>query len=97
MRWPCKANLSTRSRGSLKCRNILIGGDKNNLPQKITVAHESVKKQIGDQKRIAGFALKSRLPSVYSNREFVDAGGLMFYGADLADSHRRVAYYVDKS
>ncbi len=61
------------------------------------MAHESVKKQIGDQKRIAGFALKSRLPSVYSNREFVDAGGLMFYGADLADSHRRVAYYVDKS
>ena len=43
-------------------------------------------------KRIAGFALKSRLPSMYSNREFVDAGGLMYYGADLADSYRRVAY-----
>ena len=49
-----------------------------------------------NQKRIAGFALKSRLPSVYSNREAVDAGGLMYYGADLADSYRRVAYYVDK-
>ena len=34
-------------------------------------------------KRIAGFALKSRLPSMYNNREFVDAGGLMSYGADL--------------
>ena len=47
-------------------------------------------------KRIAGFALKSRLPSMYVNREDVDAGGLMSYGADLADSYRRVAYFVDK-
>jgi putative tryptophan/tyrosine transport system substrate-binding protein len=37
-------------------------------------------------KRTADFALKSRLPSVSSIREFVDAGGLMAYGADLADS-----------
>ena len=49
-----------------------------------------------NQKRIAGFALKSRLPSMYSNREAVEAGGLMYYGADLADSYRRVAYYVDR-
>ncbi|HEY3306365.1 MAG TPA: ABC transporter substrate-binding protein [Candidatus Binatia bacterium] len=47
-------------------------------------------------KRIAGFALKSRLPSVYNDREAVDAGGLMYYGADLADSYRRAATYVDK-
>jgi putative ABC transport system substrate-binding protein len=47
-------------------------------------------------KRIAGLALKSRLPSMYTNREYVDAGGLMSYGADLAESYRRVAYYVDK-
>ena len=49
-----------------------------------------------NQKRIVGFALKSRLPSMYGNREVVDAGGLMSYGADLADSYRRVAYYVDR-
>jgi len=49
-----------------------------------------------NQKRIASFALKSRLPSMYNNREFVDAGGLTYYGADLADSYRRVAYYVDR-
>ena len=52
-----------------------------------------------NQKRIVGFALKSRLPSLYaSNRggEAVDAGGLMYYGADLADSYRRVAYFVDR-
>jgi putative ABC transport system substrate-binding protein len=47
-------------------------------------------------KRIAGLALKSRLPSRYDSREAVDAGGLMYYGADLADSYRRVAYYVDR-
>ena len=57
------------------------------LPGPIMVTH---------QKRIVGFALKSRLPSVYSRTEFVDAGGLMYYGAELADSYRRVAYYVDK-
>ncbi len=49
-----------------------------------------------NQKRIAGFALKSRLASVYAIREAVDAGGLMYYGADVADSHRRVAYFVDR-
>jgi len=47
-------------------------------------------------KRIVGFALKNRLPSMHSRREEVDAGGLMHYGADLADSYRRVAYYVDR-
>ena len=45
---------------------------------------------------IVGFALKSRLASLYSIREFVDAGGLMYYGADLADIYRRVATFVDK-
>ena len=49
-----------------------------------------------NQKRIVGFALKNRLPSMYQNREAVDAGGLMSYGADLAESYRRVAYYVDR-
>ena len=49
-----------------------------------------------NQKRIVGFALKSRLPSMYNRREDVEAGGLMSYGADHADSYRRVAYYVDK-
>ena len=48
-----------------------------------------------NRKRIADFAIKSRLPSV-SSRAYVDTGGLMSYGADLADSYRRVAYFVDK-
>ena len=49
-----------------------------------------------NQKRTIGFVLKSRLPSIFFSREAVDAGGLMYYGADLADSYRRVAYYVDR-
>ena len=49
-----------------------------------------------NQKRIAGFALKSRLPSVCSNRAAVEAGGLMYYGADQAESYQRVAYFVDR-
>jgi putative ABC transport system substrate-binding protein len=49
-----------------------------------------------NEKRIPGFALKSRLPSVYGIRAAVDAGGLMYYGADLVDGYRRVAYYVDR-
>ena len=47
-------------------------------------------------KRIAELAVKNRLPSVYGTRDFVDSGGLMSYGADIADSYRRVAYYIDK-
>jgi putative tryptophan/tyrosine transport system substrate-binding protein len=46
--------------------------------------------------RIAGLALKSRLPSMYGRREAVETGGLMYYGADQADSYRRVATYVDR-
>jgi putative ABC transport system substrate-binding protein len=34
----------------------------------------------GNRKRIVGFATRSRLPSVYNNRQFVEAGGLMSYG-----------------
>jgi putative ABC transport system substrate-binding protein len=46
--------------------------------------------------RIVDFALKSRFPSMHFRREDVEAGGLMSYGADEADSYRRVAYYVDR-
>jgi putative tryptophan/tyrosine transport system substrate-binding protein len=47
-------------------------------------------------KRIVGLALENRLPSMYSSRVAAEAGGLMYYGADLADSYRRVAYFVDR-
>jgi putative ABC transport system substrate-binding protein len=49
-----------------------------------------------NQKQTTGFALKSRLPSMYGARERVEAGGLMSYAADQAESYRRVATYVDR-
>jgi len=47
-------------------------------------------------KLTASFAIKSRFPSIYDNREAVDQGGMMFYGADLTESYQRVAAFVDK-
>ena len=49
-----------------------------------------------NRKRIAAFALRSRLPSMYNGKTFVEAGGLMSYGADTGESFRRVAYFVDR-
>jgi putative ABC transport system substrate-binding protein len=46
--------------------------------------------------RIVAFALKHRLPAVYWLRSYPEAGGLMSYGADLIEVHRRSAYYVDR-
>src|SRR6185295_8062000 len=49
-----------------------------------------------NEKRTIGLTLKNRLPSMYVSRGAVEAGGLMYYGADFAESYRRVAYYVDR-
>jgi putative tryptophan/tyrosine transport system substrate-binding protein len=45
---------------------------------------------------LAELALKHRLPGMFGTKENVEAGGLMSYGADLNDLHRRAAAYVDK-
>ena len=49
-----------------------------------------------ERKRIVELAGKYRLPAIYPEKEFVDEGGLMSYGADYADLYRRAAVYVDK-
>ena len=46
--------------------------------------------------RIVDLAARTRLPAIYEWREFSEAGGLMSYGADLAELYRRAATYVDK-
>jgi putative ABC transport system substrate-binding protein len=51
---------------------------------------------ITERRRLVDLAAKNRLPAVYGLREFVDAGGLVSYGANPADSFRRSATYVDK-
>jgi putative tryptophan/tyrosine transport system substrate-binding protein len=49
-----------------------------------------------EHKRLVDLAAKNRLPAVYPQKEFVDAGGLMSYGASQPDLFRRAAAYVDK-
>jgi len=57
------------------------------LPDPMFVSH---------RERIVALSAKSRLPAMYAHREYMDEGGLMFYGASLADMWRRAATYVDK-
>ena len=49
-----------------------------------------------ERKRIVELAVKYRLPAIYFSKEFVDEGGLMFYGADYEDLFRKAAHYVDR-
>jgi putative ABC transport system substrate-binding protein len=49
-----------------------------------------------ERRHLVDLAAKHRLPAVYPWREFVDAGGLMAYGTNVADLYRRAATYVDK-
>jgi len=52
---------------------------------------------VGSQRAlIAELALKNRIPAMYYSRDFVEAGGLMAYAANLRDMDRRAAVYVDK-
>ena len=48
------------------------------------------------REQIARLALRNRLPTISSNREMTEAGGLMSYGQDLGEHYRRAATYVDK-
>ena len=49
-----------------------------------------------DRARLADFALRQRMPSVFAFREWVDAGGLLSYGPSLIGMFRRAAEYVDR-
>jgi putative ABC transport system substrate-binding protein len=50
----------------------------------------------GNRNQIASFVQKNKLPSMYAQREYVEAGGLMSYGTSIPDMHRRAATYVDR-
>jgi putative ABC transport system substrate-binding protein len=49
-----------------------------------------------NSKRIVEFASKNKLPTIFHSKDFVEAGGLMAYGADFVDLYRRAAYLVDR-
>jgi putative tryptophan/tyrosine transport system substrate-binding protein len=51
---------------------------------------------VGQRQLIVEFAAKNSLPAIYGLREFVASGGLISYGANIADLYRRAAGYVDK-
>ena len=51
---------------------------------------------VSERRRLVDLAAKHRLPAVYAQRAYVDVGGLMSYGPDVADLFRRAATYVDK-
>jgi putative ABC transport system substrate-binding protein len=54
------------------------------------------RRYFAERKRIIELATKYRLPAIYFQKEFVDEGGLMSYGADYEDLYRKAANYVDK-
>ena len=60
----------------------------------LLVAHSS--ENYAQRRLIADFATSTRLPSIHAFRESVEVGGLMSYGANVADLFRRAATYVDK-
>jgi putative tryptophan/tyrosine transport system substrate-binding protein len=59
----------------------------------MTIGHGML---LGNRQRIVDFCLKTKLPGVFPEREFAEAGGLMTYGPDLAANFRRVGAYVDR-
>jgi putative ABC transport system substrate-binding protein len=78
-------------------------------PQSLESALQTAKqKQVGaimttstrnffaERKRIVELATKHRLPAIYGRKEYVDEGGLMFYGDNYDDQYRKAADYVDK-
>jgi putative tryptophan/tyrosine transport system substrate-binding protein len=56
----------------------------------------STRSFFAERKRIVELATKYRLPAIYTWKEYVEEGGLMFYGVDFDDQYRKAAHYVDK-
>ena len=87
-----------------------IGGDRDSTrPQRFrqrlsnrkekqvdAIMTTATRRFFAERKRIVELAGKYRLPAIYFQKEFVDEGGLMSYGADFTDLFRRAAVYVDK-
>jgi putative ABC transport system substrate-binding protein len=96
------ANAAARERGwKLLSLEIRDGGDLERAIRTATDAHAGALLVAGglllpQARRVAELAAHSRLPTMYSQRPYVDAGGLASYGADLVDIWRQAAVFVDK-
>jgi ABC-type uncharacterized transport system substrate-binding protein len=106
---PASADLLRETEAAARSLGIQVQGIEVRNPAElegafkaVTNAHPSALITIGDgmlsslRTRIVDFALKSRLPAIFHAREFAEAGGLMSYGSNPADSIRRTAVLVDK-
>jgi putative ABC transport system substrate-binding protein len=89
----------------LKLEEIASPADAKGLESAFQTAKQKQVKAIvtttnrqffAERKRIVELANKNRLPAIYFQKEFVDAGGLMSYGVDYDDLYRKSAHYVDK-
>jgi putative tryptophan/tyrosine transport system substrate-binding protein len=80
-----------RSRGELEAAFARMARDRAEAAMVLTDVMF-----ITERRAIVDLAARHRLPAVYFDRQFVDVGGLMFYGASLAPMYRRAAVYVDK-
>jgi len=72
---------------------VFAGAKREGAQALITITGALITNQ---QRQVLDFAAKNRLPAMYPNSEFVEAGGLMSYGPDNTDLWRRAATYVDK-
>jgi putative ABC transport system substrate-binding protein len=89
----------------LKLEEIDTQPDANGLASAFHIARQkqvnaimtlSTRPFFAERKQIVELVDKYRLPAIYPDKEFVEAGGLMSYGADYVDLYRRAAVYVDK-
>lgn len=80
--------------GIRRPQDIYLGFQSWNSTQALYVIGDSL--TTANRIQISAFALAMRLPTIFSGREFADAGGLMSYGPNFPDLFRRAAVYVDK-
>jgi putative ABC transport system substrate-binding protein len=85
------SSIAVRTAGELDNAYGLVGRQR---PDALVVVQDFL--TLSYRTQIADFALRHRIPSMHSGREFAEAGGLMSYGPDLVDLVRRAAGYADK-
>jgi putative ABC transport system substrate-binding protein len=83
--------VEARSRGELEAAFAVMARERTEAIMVLTDVMF-----ITERRAIVDLVARRRLPAVYFDRQFVDAVGLMFYGASLVHMYRRAAVYVDK-